>query len=461
MSMIPFIDGIELARPALFDDRADSWITYGDLSALALEWAARLHGMRDLVFVYARNDIESVGALLGALAAGHAIALFDPNLPQTARTEIEAIYGPAWVVGPGHGELKALKKRIEPISSALSMLLSTSGSTGSAKLVRLGFSALQSNAEGIADVLEIGEGDVAAGHLPLHYSYGLSVLTSHLLMGASVRLTEASLTDRYFWKAMRAADVTHLPGVPFHYHIILKLGLERLDVPSLRTLTQAGGALAPELRRKAYDFMEERGGKFFVLYGQTEAAPRMTTLRHEDFLAAPESVGNPLPGCRIEVQAPDSLGYGEVVFHGPNVMLGYAESRVDLALGDELGGSLWTGDLGMLDEAGRLTLTGRAKRSCKLFGLRINLDEIESIANAVGPAAVTQSGDRLMIHVASTGDAAEDAVLTDAIMSRLRERLAVPLSSYKAQTVSALPRTERGKIDYFELEQLSEGAHRA
>lgn len=461
MSRIPLINDIEPSRPAIFDDDAESWITYGDLTSLAVDWAARLHGQRNLVFIYARNDCESVSALLGALGAGHAVALFDPNLPEAARTEIESIYEPAWVIGPGHGKLKALQKITGPISPVLSILLSTSGSTGSAKLVRLTFSALQRNAEGIADVLGIGEDDVAAGHLPLHYSYGLSVVTSHLIRGARVRLTEASFTDRDFWKAMRVARVTHLPGVPFHYHIMLKLGLERLDVPSLRTLTQAGGALAPALRRKAYDFMEERGGKFFVLYGQTEAAPRMTTLRHEDFLVAPESVGKPLPGCRIEVQAPDELGRGEVIFHGPNVMLGYAESRADLALGDELGGSLRTGDLGMLDADGRLTLTGRAKRSCKLFGLRINLDEVESIANVGGPAAVTQSGDRLIIHVASTGKVTEDTALMDAIMSRLRARLALPLSSYQARIVSALPRTERGKIDYVALEQLNERAHGA
>lgn len=461
MCTVPLIKDIESARPALADDHAGSWITYGDLVSLALNWAARLHGQRNLVFIYARNDIESVAALLGALAAGHAVALFDPNLPEAVRTEIESIYQPAWVIGPGHGKLIELEKSAGAISPALSMLLSTSGSTGSAKLVRLAFSALQINAEGIADVLEIGEGDVAAGHLPLHYSYGLSVITSHLIRGARVRLTEASFTDRDFWKAMRVAGVTHLPGVPFHYHTMLKLGLERLCVPSLRTLTQAGGVLSPELRRKAYDFMEKQGGKFFVLYGQTEAAPRMTTLRHEDFLAAPESVGSPLPGCRIEVQEPDELGHGEVMFHGPNVMLGYAESRPDLALGDKLGGSLRTGDLGRLDADGRLTLTGRAKRSCKLFGLRINLDEVESIANAVGSAAVTQSGDGLVIHVASTGAAAEDAALADAIMSRLRERVAVPFSSYQTRVVPALPRTERGKIDYLALEQLQEGGHRA
>lgn len=451
MVRLPLIDGVSPECPALQDDALTGWLSYGDLAALARLWSERMTGPRGLVFLYARNTCDSVAALIGALAANHAVALFDPNLSDEARDGLEAIYRPAWVVGPATGQLKRPGGE-GPLHPDLALLLSTSGSTGSAKLVRLTMAAVKANAEGIAEVLKIDQRDIAAGHLPLHYSYGLSVLTSHFVQGARIRLTDMRLTDRAFWPAMREAGVTHMPGVPFHYQIMLKLGLQRLNLSTLRSMTQAGGALGLELRRQAHDFMQRSGGRFFVLYGQTEAAPRMTTLQHEDFAASPRSVGTPLPGCRIEICAPDDNGQGEVVFCGPNVMLGYAETRNDLGRGDEMVGRLSTGDVGFLDLAGRLTLTGRVKRIGKLFGLRINLDEVEALTNASGASAVTQTNDALTVHVVTTGDAASDEALSEVILARLRERFTVPATSYRVRFVRAIPTTERGKVDYPALE---------
>jgi acyl-CoA synthetase (AMP-forming)/AMP-acid ligase II len=448
---LPFIRGVPPSNLAIRDDSRD-WLNYGELSELARGQAAKLAGTRGLVFLYAGNDVETVAALLGALSAGHTLALFDPALPAHVRAQLEKTYEPSWVIGPRPGEVWRRGCDRAPLHPDLSILLSTSGSTGSAKLVRLTLGALLSNAAGIAHVLDIQPDDVAAGYLPLHYSYGLSVLTSHLAKGARIRLTNAGLTDRSFWPAMRDAGVTHLPGVPFHYQILLKLGLKRLNLPDLKTMTQAGGALDVALRAQVHDFMHAIGGRFFVLYGQTEAAPRMTTLQHRDFREAPKSVGTALPNCRIEILDPDSDGHGEVVFFGPNVMMGYAENLRDLAEGDVMRGRLPTGDIGFLDAAGRLTLTGRAKRMGKVFGLRINLDEVETLANGVAPSAVTQTGEAVIIHIVSTGDQAKDERLVDAMRSRLLDQFTVPQAAYHFRFVSDLPRTERGKVNYVALE---------
>jgi acyl-CoA synthetase (AMP-forming)/AMP-acid ligase II len=451
MAGLPFIDGIAPDRPALRDDVGGDWLTYGALADCAREWSLRMRGPRGLVLLYARNDKDSVAALLGSLAAGHAVALFDPKLMSEARAALEATYRPEWVVAPD-ADSPVYRSSDGPLHPDLAVLLSTSGSTGSAKLVRLTLAAMQANAESIAEVLHIGQDDVAAGYLPLHYSYGLSVLTSHLIRGACIRLTNMGLTDRAFWPAMREAGITHMPGVPFHHQIMLKLGLERLNLPGLRKLTQAGGALDPALRAQAHEFMAATGGQFNVLYGQTEAAPRMTTLQHDDFPLAPRSVGTALPGCRIEILDPDTEGRGEVVFYGPNVMLGYAESRDDLCRGDDMNGRLTTGDVGFLDAADRLTLTGRVKRMGKIFGLRVSLDEVEMLANTLGPAAVTQTGEALTVHIATTGDASADEALTHAILALLRERFTIPPAGYRTRIVDAILRTDRGKIDYPALE---------
>lgn len=438
-----------MQAPALLDDADGGWISYGELGRLSGDWADRLAGPRSLVFLYAGNDIISVAAMLGAIAAGHALALFDPHLRAISREALEAIYRPEWVIDPGAQEpLRpgASPADSEPLHPDLALLLSTSGSTGSPKLVRLSWPAVEANARGIADVLHIRPDDVAAGYLPLHYSYGLSVLTSHLVRGARIRLTGHGITDRAFWGAMRDARVTHMPGVPFHLQTMLKLGLKRLGLSGLRTLTQAGGHLDVGLRRQAHEHMDSIGGGFFVLYGQTEASPRMTTLQHGDFLEAPASVGVPLPDCRIEIVEPDRDHVGEVVFHGPNVMMGYAEARADLSRGDELSSRLHSGDVGFLDAGGRLTITGRVKRVAKLFGLRVNLDEVETLLNAVCEVAVVQEGEALAIHFAA-GEAGEEEV-RDRLLDRLRQRLTVPPGCYRMRPLSAIPRTERGKVDY-------------
>lgn len=443
-------------EPALQDDDGGAWVSYDALRRLAQEWADRLNGPRGLAFLYICNDVANVAALLGALAAGHAVALFDPNLPAESRARLEACYLPDWLIEPGAQQVVRGPLNPEPASldPALALLLSTSGSTGSPKLVRLTLAAVEANAAGIADVLAIRPDDVAAGHLPLHYSYGLSVLTSHLCRGARVRLTERGLMQREFWPSLRDAGVTHFPGVPFHYHMLAKLGFARLGLGSLRTMTQAGGALDVAMRRQAHAFMSERGGAFYVLYGQTEAAPRMATLQHDDFPLAEGSVGTALPGCRFEILEPDENNSGEVVFHGPNVMLGYAEARPDLALGDTLKGRLQTGDIGWLDDAGRLYLTGRAKRFGKVYGLRVNLDELEREASAITPAAVIQAGEGVRVFIASLGDEASDAAQSQRLLDHLLSRFTIPRVGYAFCSIEAIPHTERGKIDYAALENL-------
>lgn len=431
-------------------------MSYDTLRRQAESWANRLTGPRSLVFLYIRNDVESVAALLGALGAGHAVALFDPNLPAESRARLEACYQPDWLIEAGaqqpvRGPLNPEPVRMDP---ALALLLSTSGSTGSPKLVRLTLAAVEFNAACIASVLDIRPDDVAAGHLPLHYSYGLSVLTSHLCRGARVRLTERGLMDRDFWPSLRDAGVTHFPGVPFHYQMLTKLGFSRINLSSLRTMTQAGGAMDVAMRRQAHAFMSERGGAFYVLYGQTEAAPRMATLQHDDFPFAEGSVGKALPGCRFEILEPDEKKCGEVIFHGPNVMMGYAENRCDLALGDTLEGRLETGDIGWLDDSSRLYLTGRAKRFGKVYGLRVNLDEIEREGNAILPMAVIQEGDGIRVFFTSSGDEAQDTEQARLLLNHLLSRFTIPRAGYSFRSIETIPHTERGKVNYAALESL-------
>lgn len=448
--------------PALLDDGADTWISYRELEVKCIAWKERLQSARQakaLVFLYADQTVESVAGFIGAIMAGHAVALLDPKLSTASRDALDAAYRPDFVVDMGTGDAHSLIARdfgtrhSGQIHPDVAVLLSTSGSTGSPKFVKLSLAALDSNANAIAAVLDIRPDDVACGYLPIHYSYGLSVLVSHLAVGARVALTGLGFMEAAFWQRARELEITHLPGIPFHHEMMQRLSMERLHLDQLRTLTQAGGRLSPRLLQAAHAYMEKTGGRFYVMYGQTEAAPRITTLPHEDFPAHPDSVGAALPGGHLSVRDEEGNELptgreGHVFYSGPNVMLGYADNRDGLAGGDDLSGELDTGDIGFLDEAGRLTVSGRAKRFAKLYGLRVNLDEIQNTVQSLCEAAVVEVSEKIVVYSPDL-----DASLEKKLHELLTDRSVFPETAFSYRFIESIPRTERGKIDYKELER--------
>jgi long-chain acyl-CoA synthetase len=451
--MIPFLPAMLPNTVAVCDDSEDS-LTYSGLADRALQLTAQMPREKSLVFLYARNDIPTISWLLASLATGHAVALLDPYLPEASRLQLDELYQPAVVIEHDHAEVRRVP-RIE-LHRDLAVLLSTSGSTGGAKFVRLTVSNLQANAASIASSLRISSGDVAAGHLPIHYSYGLSVLLSHLFCGAKTVLTTAGLMERCFWPRMRENHVSHLPGVPFHYEMLLRLGLARLGLPSLRTMTQAGGHLALEAREKVYRFMNDHGGRFYVMYGQTEAAPRIATLDHNDFIRFSGTVGRAIPGGRLVIRDESEVDLnagkeGYIWYQGPNVMMGYAESIDDLARGDDFNGELPTGDIGWLGIDGHLTITGRAKRMGKIYGNRVNLDEIERFFKSIHQnSAVIQRGDKVLVYLA--GEGGEQAI--SKLRASISQRFTLPELAWEFRLIDGLPVTDRGKVDYRSMESL-------
>jgi hypothetical protein len=233
------------------------------------------------------------GPLLAAMPVTLAAVLgADPLADPPAGYAIADLAGPAWLRRDPEG--------IAPHRD-LAVLLATSGSTGSPRFVRLSRAAITA----IADVLGIGPDDVAPINLPLHYSYGMSVLNSHLLHGATVVIEDSGLPARSFWQAVTDYRSTSLAGVPHHYRLLRRLSFDPAAHPTLRTLTQAGGALAPDLIAEFHDAMAAVGGRLFVMYGQAEAAPRMATLPVDLLPTRLGSVGRALPGGRFSVRLPD------------------------------------------------------------------------------------------------------------------------------------------------------------
>jgi acyl-CoA synthetase (AMP-forming)/AMP-acid ligase II len=218
---------------------------------------------------------------------------------------------------------------------------------------------------------------------------------------------------------------------------------------TMHTITQSGGRLAPGSIVELNEMMRARGGRMFVMYGQTESTARMSYVPPDALPGKAHTVGIAIPGGSFSIRPPgqeettDPGVEGEVIYRGPNAMLGYAEHREELALGDSLGGVLRTGDLGKLDEDGFLQLTGRTKRIAKVFGLRVNLDEIEAAAGAHGPVAAVDGGDQIVLWRVSDGEVAAEDLRVD-----LAKRFGLKSRAFAVMDVDDLPLNSRGKVDY-------------
>ena len=454
------------ANPALFDALTRRSWSHVELREASSALAGRLGPARGgLAFLLSRNTASSVVAYLACVEASVAVLLLDARTNTADLARLLAIYEPELVLtvddaDPGGGRERLVDetgvglwwsgsgRRQAPVHPDLAVLLSTSGSTGSPKLVRLTRRNVEANAESIRRSLSIDAGERGMASLPLYYSYGLSVLNSHLAAGASVVLTEETVASPHFWKLLRERRCTSLPGVPYTYDLLDRIGFASIEAPSLRTLTQAGGRLAPELVVRFHAEMLRRGGRMHVMYGQTEATARIACMPWDRLPEKSASVGIAIPGGKLSIQAEEGRQgpAGTIVYEGPNVMMGYAEARADLSRGDELRGVLLTGDLGFLDDEGFLHVTGRSRRIGKVLGMRVNLDEVEARLRWRGPTAVVAGGDGLVIYC-EYGDEGLYAALARELARDLR---ATP-ESFAFRRIAELPLGANGKPDYRRL----------
>jgi acyl-coenzyme A synthetase/AMP-(fatty) acid ligase len=448
-----------------------SW-SYRDLAAQVERLGGLLRAPApSLLFLFCRNDLVSVAWYLAAIEAGHAVALLNDRLETELRENLISRYSPDWVCASdppdgvmyGSSGTEGLWRRSgaagTPLFAGLSLLLSTSGSTGSPKFVRLTKANVLANAASIREALGVGSEDRPAAHLPIHYSYGLSVVNSHLLAGASILLTDAGLVSHEFWDTIRRRRVDSFSGVPYTYQMLRRLGLEKVNAPSLRIMTQAGGKLDTANISYFHERMLERNGTFWVMYGQTEATARISILHPRDLPRKLGTAGRAIPGGTLSIRTDSgelttAAGVeGELVYSGPNVMLGYALERADLAKGDELGGRLYTGDRAVLDDEGFVQIFGRAKRDAKVFGLRLNLDELEAFIRPKGPAAAVAGGNGVVIFC-EFGDPSQYGKLGDKLGDELAAKLRIHRSAFEFRRIDRLPTKDTGKIGYEELQGL-------
>jgi acyl-CoA synthetase (AMP-forming)/AMP-acid ligase II len=406
---------------------------------------------RPLVLLEAANELESIVAYLACLRAGYPVILVAEG-QGSVTSGIGSTYQPNIIFHRQEAAFRASLASLEPapMHRELAVLLSTSGTTGAAKLVRLSGDNLQANASAIAAYLDLSPTERAITALPFHYSYGMSVLHTHLLSHAAVVLTAASLVDAEFWSLARRHEVTSLALVPTQFELLEKIRFSKDQLPTLRYVTQAGGKLDPKLAVAFAQQAKAGSWRLFIMYGQTEAGPRMSYVPPEDAEHWYHSIGRPVPGGKfrlVDAAGEEITGSGEpgeLVFEGPNVMLGYASTRADL---DSPAGPpiLRTGDVAERLENGYFKITGRTSRFIKLFGLRISLDEVENGLRAQGHRAyVSGSDERLVVFLLDGGEPAQ-------LKSQIARRYEWPERVVEVVPLDSVPLLASGKVDYREL----------
>jgi long-chain acyl-CoA synthetase len=418
------------------EDAEGRLLSISNISELASRFR-KIAQKRSLVFCLCDNNLESLAGYLTFINLDMVQLLLDQNLDDSHFQSVEEYEG--YVLC----KFDYLSYKLHP---NLILLLTTSGSTGSPKMVRLSASNLSANAKSISEYLKISKADRPITSLPFHYSYGLSVINSHLISGAKILMTNFSIARKEFWEFFRKNDATSFAGVPFSYEILDRIRFHKMDVPCLQTMTQAGGRLSTNLVKKFSDFCKSNNRRFFVMYGQTEATARISFLEPEMINSKLGSIGKSIPQGELSIDYSDNNSeQGELLYRGPNVSLGYANSWRDLANGDDNKGILRTGDLARVDDDGYFFITGRKKRFIKLFGNRINLDSVEQLAEELfGTCACSGNDQKLIVHHCLNTEIEEKLKL-------LSLKLGIHKSAIAECQYEELPLGGNGKIDYSRL----------
>ena len=445
-------------------DDSGKVLSYGELVGFANEFKSAFP-KRTLIFVLAENSIDSLLGFIGALSAGIVPLVLSKKTESQLLERLKDMYRPEFVWAPnemggdldytpvfrsGTYSLFATGMTAPLMHEELSMLLPTSGSTGSPKLVRHNYRNIESNARNVAEMFHITPDVKTMAVLPMHYTMGLSVITSHLYAGAETFLSGRSLLDKKFWDTMKQERITSFTGVPFSYEILHKIRFFRMDLPDLRIITQGGGKLDENIFRECCEYAEKNGKQFIATYGQTECTARMAFLSPELASAKVGSIGKAEPNGMLSivdengVETFEGEATGEMVFRGENVTMGYALGKEDLLKGDENHGVRYTGDIAYRDGDGCYYIVGRKSRFLKIFGLRIGLDEVESLIKSNFDTDCVCGGDDECLEVHITNGNISDQVLEFVV-----EKTHLYHGSIKVVIVDEIKRNETGKAILF------------
>ena len=449
-------------------DSQGQQLTYGELRSF-VEQAGQLMPSRSLFFLLVENNCGGIAWTISNICVGNVPLILNAHLDEGLYKSLYELYQPPFVCVPdgmadkfdyeaigsffGYTLLKTGHEAC-PMNEELSHLLPTSGSTGSPKLVRHKYANIEAAALNISTFFELTEKDRPLMVLPLYYTMGLSMVFSHFYVGATVLITNLSMTDRNFWKFMKEERASSFTGVPYSFEILNLMRFFRMDLPDLTLLTQGGGRMPKELNLKFAEYCRDNGKKWIATYGQSECTARMAWLPPKWAIEKVGSIGVAVPNAELSlidmegnpISTPNTEG--EMCYRGKNVTMGYARQREDLLLGDQRHGFIRTGDLAYFDEDGCYYIVGRMGRFLKLFGMRVGLDECERIVKGKFPnleCACVGTDEKMIVYLTDESYKAQ-------VKEELVNRLKLVASSFEVRIIDGIPKNEAGKILYAKLE---------
>jgi acyl-coenzyme A synthetase/AMP-(fatty) acid ligase len=447
-------------------DSQGNKLTYGEIVEFST-WVSENLPKRSLVFHLSVNNGGSVAWAMGFINSSVVPLLLNSKIDDSLFNNLFTTYQPNFICIPGEYSKKFNFKIVAekfgyclletgfnptPLHEDLSHLLPTSGSTGSPKLVRHSYQNIEAAGLNISTFFNIDQTHRALMVLPLYYTMGLSMVFSHFYAGATILITDLSMTDKLFWDFLKNERATSFTGVPYSFEILNLMRFFRMDLPDLKILTQGGGKMQKDLNLKFAEYCRDKGKEWIATYGQTEGTARMAYLPSEYAISKIGSIGRAVPNGELSLIDIDGnpitkpFTEGEMCYRGKNVTMGYALCKDDLLQGDERGGFIKTGDLAYFDEDGCYYIVGRLQRFIKLFGMRVGLDECEQIVKAHYPIDCVCVGTDEKMSVYIT-----DESYSQKVKEILVEKTRIIASSFSVKFIDKIPKNDAGKVLYSNL----------
>lgn len=447
-------------------DDAGGQLTYDELVSLRGELSTVLPE-RELVYCLCENKVGALAGFLSLYDCKDVCLLLSAHIDKALLSVLHETYSPSYYWMPetlvgdyGYEKVYSFKgyalcktgQKAPKMHPDLSMLMTTSGTTGSPKLVRHKYGNIESNAKNVATVFGWTENERGIIDLPMQYTMGLNVINSHLYAGATVLLVEANLMSPKYWSFIKEQKGSNFTGVPFSYEILNRLRFQRMDLPYLTTLAEGGGKLSDTLFKTFADYAEEKGKRFFATFGTTETSARLAFLPPEQATTHIGSIGRAIPEGKLVLvddngqEITEADVEGELRYEGPNVTMGYGTCIEDLTKGDEFCGVYETGDIAKMDADGFFYIVGRKKRFLKLFGLRVSLDQSERIIASEYDIECACMGDdtKMRIYITREG-------LKNEVRQFIADKTGLKTTCFEVIVIDSIPHFESGKINYREL----------
>lgn len=459
------IDGHPSGALALKDNEGYI-LTYGELVKEVRSFCPDIK-TGAVVFQLCKNTVGSIVGYLSFVERGIVPLMLSSKTDNELLESLLGTYTPAYLWVPTEEvekfHFKALysnfgytlletENELYPINDKLQLLMTTSGSTGSPKLVRYKKGNLEANAKNVAIAFGWSSAERPVCDLGMQYTMGLNVINTHLYVGATVLLTTHNLCSGDFWDYIRTEKATNFTGVPFSYDIFARLHFDMMDLPYLTTLAEGGGKLTDKRFIWLAEYAQKNNKRFIASFGTTETSARMAVLPPEYAMTKTGSIGKAIPEGELFLIDTDgkvleeTIAEGELCYKGPNVTMGYGTCRDDLMKGDEWNGVYHTGDLARRDEDGCYYVTGRLSRFLKLLSYRVSLDQCERMIQ-----------EQFGIQCACTGtDQRMDIYITDSekvkdVQDFVCNKTGLFKILFKVFVIEKIPRNDSGKIVYKEL----------